>query len=338
VQIELRSGAVAVEATPRRGGGRLVVSAGPWRVEVVGTRFRVARLPEDEVRVAVEEGRVRVVGPGTEAVLEAGTRFDSRPLREEPSDRPPAVAPPPEPDAPPVSTKPQPARRRRRAPEPQAAAPEPPAVDEPPSPKPADPPHVARDRRQADLIARAATEGDVDARVRTLDRAAALGPPLDEVAAYRAARALQDAGRAEEAAVRYAELIARWPSGELTQVASIDRIETLLAAGDVDGAATAASALRAAYPAAASRPEVRFLFAEVARSRGAYAQAAELYRIAARARRFADSASYREALCLARAGEIERARASMRAYLERFPGGLHAEAARRALETERVKP
>jgi transmembrane sensor len=97
-----------------RGGGRFVVTKNPRRVfrveagvvavEVLGTRFAVERVDE-RTRVAVDEGRVRVLWPGHTRELSAGESGLFPPAtREEPHPSPPALPslpPPPPPPAPP---------------------------------------------------------------------------------------------------------------------------------------------------------------------------------------------------------------------------------------------
>ncbi len=361
--IELASGLVDVEATPRQGGDRLTVGAGRWRVEVVGTRFTVERLADDQVRVEVSEGRVRVLGPGHDGELGPGDVFDSRPSPRAPrAARPESPArklegsgpegrsnrervAPPEPAikpatkvasekvrAPRLESGPDFARRAAR----EAASEEAPeaASENAPDrvvgavPNPA--PMSRSPRPRTSPLARPSepTGERSDAR----GPVAALDPARSEVAAYRAARALKDAGRNAEAAARYRDLIERWPTGELTQVAYLDRIECLLAAGDAAGARVSERRFLHTHPAAGSRPEVAFVLAEVARSLGEHADAAVHYAVAARAERFAESARFLEAVSHARAGDTNRASDAMRAYLDRFPSGANAEAARRALK------
>ena len=401
-QIDVSSGAVDVEASPRFGGERLVVVAGAWRVEVVGTRFTVDRGPRERVQVAVQEGRVQVVGPGYEDLLGPGDRFDSSPPSR--ADRASAAAPssdasvsaprPPVPRTAPSrkvarrqaparsTTKPAPERTKRRL-EPQgeeaashprarstvSAASERSASNDPDSlgaatglgrwpPRPGSP--ISLSRRRASGTASEARQpkrpkddsgvvvgsfgrGQMSTQTarqpkRPKDDSGRDGQPdpaLDQVAAYRAARALKDAGRSREAAASYAALIARWPEGELSQVAYLDEIECLLAANDVDGARRTERSFVAAFPIAASRPEASFVRAEVARALGEHRHAAALFAAAATADRFAEAAGFLEALSHARAGATTKARDAMQAYLRRFPDGAHAAEAKRALQENR---
>jgi len=373
-QIDVSSGAIDVEATPRFGGERLVVVAGAWRVEVVGTRFTVERDPRGRVQVAVREGRVKVVGPGYEDLLGPGDRFDSSPPPR--ANRGSAVAPSsdasasaprsPAPRAPPsrtVARRQAPARstapptpestRRRVEPQEEGAASPPRArstvsapsertasndLDSPDAgtgrgrwaPRPGSTISVSRPRANgAESESRQPELPNVDG-----GGAGPADPALDQVTAYRVARGLKDAGRSREAAARYAELIKRWPQGELSQVAYLDEIECLLATNDVDGARRTERSFVAAFPHFASRPEASFVRAEVARALGEHRQAAVLFAAAATADRFAEAAGFLEALSHARAGATIKARDAMQAYLRRFPDGAHAAEARRALQED----
>jgi len=73
LRIELERGMVAVEAAEREPGSPMVVQAGSYRVEVVGTRFSVLRASGDAIEVAVSDGKVRVIDPdGSSRFVERG--------------------------------------------------------------------------------------------------------------------------------------------------------------------------------------------------------------------------------------------------------------------------
>ncbi len=73
ITITLAFGRVDCEVEPRSGRAPFVVRAGGVDVTVVGTVFTVER--DDEVRVVVSRGRVRVDGPGASASLAAGQEW-----------------------------------------------------------------------------------------------------------------------------------------------------------------------------------------------------------------------------------------------------------------------
>ncbi|MGF1464789.1 MAG: FecR domain-containing protein [Sandaracinaceae bacterium] len=131
IRLRLGQGAVRFEVRPG-GPRRWVVEAGPARVEVVGTVFRVTR-DGDEVAIAVDRGRLRVRADGLdggEVQLGAGGRL-SLPLRDgEPRGATPEHDPPPAPDGdgaartdPPAATGARP-RARSTPPGPVSAAPD----------------------------------------------------------------------------------------------------------------------------------------------------------------------------------------------------------------------
>jgi hypothetical protein len=103
--IVLERGTLDVEVEPRGERPPFTVVAGDVRVEVVGTRFRVARHAESAT-VEVTEGVVRVVRDGGIDRVEAGSQWDRRGRTAlAPSAPPPAAARPVtghEPEAPPA--------------------------------------------------------------------------------------------------------------------------------------------------------------------------------------------------------------------------------------------
>ena len=76
IDIALHAGAVTASVEPRPGRAPFVVTAGQWRVHVVGTIFDVRRIGED-VLVSVSRGAVEVRGPKGSVRVAAGERFDS---------------------------------------------------------------------------------------------------------------------------------------------------------------------------------------------------------------------------------------------------------------------
>lgn len=101
-QVTLSSGSLSL-AVPPDTGRKWAVSAGPYRVEVVGTDFSVTWLPDPaELTVIVRRGKVRVSGGELteERVLAAGEQLEQRPRPRDaattatsPAPRP-SVAPP----------------------------------------------------------------------------------------------------------------------------------------------------------------------------------------------------------------------------------------------------
>ncbi len=104
-------GAAWFEVAPRNGRARFVVRAGDATVEVIGTRFRVARAGE-HVEVEVDRGVVGVTYHGTVVQLVAHDHWSSDPVAiAPPPPSPPSPPSPPTPPTPPtpivVAPKPQ---------------------------------------------------------------------------------------------------------------------------------------------------------------------------------------------------------------------------------------
>ena len=78
IDVVLDRGSVTCEVAPRHGRPPFVVDAGEVRVQVVGTKFTVARSVA-ETSVAVEHGVVQVAVAGTVTVLHDGERWPAPP-------------------------------------------------------------------------------------------------------------------------------------------------------------------------------------------------------------------------------------------------------------------
>lgn len=303
----------------------LEVRAEPWSLTALTSRFRVERFEDGRVRVTVVEGQVGLRGPSKTAVLRAGEVFDERApakaLVEEPVTD--ALVPGSASDAPVVDepVPPRPRRHRRvEAQEIEAPSPEP-----PPSPP----------ESSAETLSRAKAASDLERALALFDRVAEAGPPLDEIAAFRAAQRLRAAGRRDEALARLRAHLTRWPSGELTELAWRDLARIHLQDGLADQAQEVLQEYVRAYPASRAQPEVSFLEGEVLRTLGEYERAAVAYEGAGRAPRFAERAGFLRGLCLARAGQEEAARRVLEAFLERHPGSSQARSARQILGEEK---
>jgi predicted negative regulator of RcsB-dependent stress response len=322
----LAAGTVTVRARPRGPERPLVIRIGPWTVTVLGTRFRVERLAVDVVRVHVEEGRVRVDGPSGSATLNSGESFDSS------SPKLPVTPPPHDPtaDASPSTAKESSARPAQAAEtKPRRAGPPTPTAP-PRTPPPPDPAVV-----QAETLSRAKAVADVDEAVALFDAAAEMGPPLDEVAAFRAAQRLRAAGRITDAIARLKIQIRRWPSGELTEIAWLDVVRLQLEVGRPEAAQADLQEYKASFPASVRQPEVAFLRGEVHRALGDHEYAAKSYRSSARSPRFRERARFLWGLSLARAGRVAAARQVLQEFLEHHPGSPHADAARVMLNAKK---
>jgi hypothetical protein len=90
IDVVLDRGTVTCEVAPRRGRPPFIVDAGEVRVEVVGTRFTVARGPT-ETSVGVDHGVVDVAVGGIVTVLHDGERWPA--AAASPAETEPAPAP-----------------------------------------------------------------------------------------------------------------------------------------------------------------------------------------------------------------------------------------------------
>lgn len=137
---------------------------------------------------------------------------------------------------------------------------------------------------------------------------------------------------APDAARRAAAMPERASRGDVA--ALLARARTRLAAGDVDGARRAIERALAARPHRAAAAEARSLLADAALVAGDARAAVDLYLRVAREYPdlpAADNAAFAAARAAARAGDTDRARRLLRAYLDRFPAGRFADDARARL-------
>jgi hypothetical protein len=316
-----RAGRLVVRA--RSAPVPMVIRAGAWRLQATNARVRIDRLEGGHVRVEVELGEATLEGPGAQLRLLAGRVFDSRSALEPPAET--AAVPTPRPAAGP----------RRPPPAPKPTPLEPPVpVPSPALPVDAEDERDERDeraRRQRALLQAGKSASNPEQALAHLDDAALLGPPLDEVAAYRAIRVLRAAGEVDQVEHRLTSFLQRWPAGELTEVVHQDLVRHRLETGRSVAAHHALKDYLQLFPAAGGRPEVAFLRAECARARADWAAAADAYELAARAARFRARSTFLRGLCLARAGDSAAAKAVLRGFLHDHPDRHEAAAARAML-------
>ena len=97
--IVLDRGEVTCDVAHRRPGAPLLVQAGEVQVEVVGTRFRVARF-DDAATVSVQEGVVKVSARGRSVFVRAGEVWPKEVVPAAPPEQAPAATPSPPPPQP----------------------------------------------------------------------------------------------------------------------------------------------------------------------------------------------------------------------------------------------
>jgi transmembrane sensor len=245
----LRRGGATFDVKP--GGPRhWIIEAGELSVEVVGTRFSVARRGES-TKVSVEHGIVQVRGervPGGVVRLTAGSSFElpvdaSSPPSAEPSRAPALLAAPA-------------GERQVGAGSPGAgAAPSAPASSSQPQPQPEPRDEVEAALRAADT---ARHQADNAGAIRNFDaawRAAAPGDTRRGLAALSLARLLI-AGEPAKAAQILQSSLSDMP-GALLEDASVRLVEAESRAGNHEAAAHAADDYLRRFPAGRRAEEVR---------------------------------------------------------------------------------
>lgn len=261
-----------------RPGGprRWVIEAGPACVEVVGTRFVVARGPHG-TRVRVEEGKVRVRGaglPGESVQLTAGEEVTVRAqavATQEATMSAPTPTPMPTPVATPMPTpearapspaaqlasEPRRAQTMRGATSTSAPAPAPSATATSADAAPAV--SVEALLAEADRL-RMAREHEAAASVLERVLREHASDPRAALAAFTLGRLRQQAlADARGAATAYARALSLGLSGTLAQSARAHLAQTLLASGERASAAAAARDYLARHPRGADATAMRAL-------------------------------------------------------------------------------
>jgi ferric-dicitrate binding protein FerR (iron transport regulator) len=221
--VEKGSASLSVPHQPP--GWRFSVTAGPYVVTVVGTKFEV-RVVSRSVGVEVTEGVVEVWRGSHSTRLVAGDSWHG-PLYPEENQSTPATTTPAE--------KPQPL----------------PA----PAAKPAIPPMRGLQEAQAALQA-----GDTNKAVEILSRSAQGSGPAAENAAYELGRITRyNLNRPRQAVALWDKYRTRFPAGLLRTETDLSIVETLSQMGDVRTALAEADAFMARHPTSERRIDVQRL-------------------------------------------------------------------------------
>jgi hypothetical protein len=302
-------GEVAFKVPHQTTGHSYVVLAGPYRVVVLGTRFKLRLDDSRRLFVDVQEGVVEVWDHARLARLTPGETWAS-----------PAAAP--EPAAATDATKPS-------EPAPSAAARSHARARTVALATPGD---VA-----ADAEARAALDAGEPSRALALYRALAQrGGPAGENAAYEIGKILRDKlGQPASAVAAWRRYRADHPNGLLRAETDVSIIETLVHAGDTTGALAEANDFIRNHPDSERRAEIARVAGDLYRSRADWRRAVAAYQIALASplvRDAAEPASFHRAECLIRLGDPSGAEAA-RAYLRRWPSGRFRGDAERLLES-----
>ena len=291
--------------------GLVTIAAGAVRVEAVSASF-LLRMETRGITLNVREGTVRVGDKAVSAGESWSTIPPEPPLRLEP---PRPAEPPP---APAIVEAPRPPRQQLIA-----------RIEEP-VPAPLPPPET--DEALHGRAQTAESEG-------RYAEAAALYAELSEHAGPRAGTSLYELARVRQrflaqpgaALLAIDEYRRRFPDGPLAQETSLNAIEARLVLGDEIEALREMDSFLDRWAGSERATEVRWLRAQLLAGRGQCS--ADLEALAAQGPR-ADEASFALASCVRKSGEVERARALLEAYLQRFPGGRHAAEVARALGRE----
>jgi tetratricopeptide (TPR) repeat protein len=236
-------------------GWRFSVTAGPYVITVVGTKFEVD-VENSTVGVAVTEGVVEVWRGSRSTRLVAGDAWNGPRF---PDDAPasPAVAPVP------VAAKAEKVTRRvpagnltsnRARPVETAAGIE--AI----APAPPRAPSAALANRSLEEAQSALQSGDTSRALEILSRAAQGSGPAAENAAYEMGRITRyNLNRPRQAVALWDKYRTRFPAGLLRTEADLSIVETLSQLGDSQAALNEADAFLARHPTSERRAEVQRL-------------------------------------------------------------------------------
>jgi hypothetical protein len=306
-------GEVAFRVPRQPAGHSYVVLAGPYRVVVLGTRFKLRMNDVHRVFVDVQDGVAEVWDQSRLARVGTGETWASP---EVPSDVPSGAG------AEATSTGPAPAHTHPHARTVALASPGGHAV-------------VSADDTEA--AAQAALAAGETARALSLYRGLAQhGGPAGENAAYEIGKILRDRlGQPANAVAAWRRYRSDHPNGILRVETDVSIIETLVHAGDGVGALAEANDFIRNHPDSERRAEIARVAGDLYRARGDYKRAVTAYQIALASplvRDAAEPASFHRAECLVRLGDPNGAEAT-RAYLRRWPSGRFRVEAERMLES-----
>jgi tetratricopeptide (TPR) repeat protein len=293
----VEGGEVAFRVTHPRVGHQVVVLAGPYRVVLAGSRFRLRLDETRRVFVDAQEGDVEIWDRSRLARLAPGESWAS-PETAQPIEAAPAA----------------PARPRGQA----AAAP---LGDE------------AAANAQAALAAgdvqRALT------LYRTLAKSG--GHPGENAAYEVGRILRDRLSQPAAAVTAWRRYRADHPAGVLRVEADVSIIETLARAGDTSGALAEANDFLRNHPDSERRGEIARVAGDLYRTRGDYKRAISSYQVALasphlRDRDDAEPAMFHRAECLVRLGDPNGTEAA-RSYLRKWPNGRFSTEAERLLES-----
>jgi ferric-dicitrate binding protein FerR (iron transport regulator) len=322
----VEKGTVAFAVPHQAPGHNFSVTAGPYRVVVIGTKFRL-HVETSHVAVSVDEGVVEVWKKHRLVRLASGDSWSSITERgglaaegavngpAEPQVAPPAPAPV-APPAPAPAPAPQP---------PQAAAPAPASQ---PAPAP-----VVDPLREAHA---ALAAGDAYRALDAYHAVIARGGTPAENAAYEMAGVIRDRLRQPgEAIAAWKRYRTQHPNGLLRAEADVSIIETLVTLGDTASALGEANDFLKRHLDNERRAEIARVAGDLYRERGDCEHAVAAYQIALAASRTGEItqyATFHRAACLVTMGDSSGT-AALSEYLHTWPKGRFSREATRLLQT-----
>jgi hypothetical protein len=307
-------GEVAFKVPRQPAGHSYVVLAGPYRVVVLGTRFKLRMNDTRRVFVDVQDGVAEVWDQSRLARLGVGETWASPDVPLEAGSSSEAAEATP---SGPGLAHTHPHARTIALASPGGRA-------------------VASDD-DSEAAAQAALGAGETSRALGLYRALAQhGGPAGENAAYEIGKILRDRlGQPANAVAAWRRYRADHPNGILRVEADVSIIETLVHAGDGAGALAEANDFIRNHPDSERRAEIARVAGDLYRARGDYKRAVVAYQIALASplvRDAAEPASFHRAECLVRLGDPNGTEAT-RAYLRRWPSGRFRVEAERLLES-----
>jgi tetratricopeptide (TPR) repeat protein len=313
----LEKGDAAFSVPHQAPGHNFSVMAGPYRIVVIGTKFRL-HVEGIKVAVAVDEGVVEVWRKHRLVRLATGeawsSPYDRSGVPAEGSANGPAepqvaspVPPPPAPPAP-------------------APAPEPAVTAPPVAPAPAPDP---MQQAKAALAA-----GDPNRALDFYRAAITRGGPTAENAEYEIGRVQRDRlHQSSDAIATWKRYRSSHPNGLLRVETDVSIIEALVASGDSSALSEANDFLRQ-HAESERRAEIARIAGDLYRERGDYAHALNAYQTAlaaSRTREVTEYASFQRAACLIAMGQVS-GNVALEEYLRAWPHGRFSREANRLLQ------
>ncbi len=316
----VEKGDVAFAVPHQAPGHNFTVAAGPYRIVVIGTKFRL-HVEGVKVAVAVDEGVVEVWRKHRLVRLASGDSWQS------PLDRNGVAV-----DGPVTG----PAEPQVAPPAPAPVVPTPAAVPPPPVAAPAPTPDPMQEAHAA-LAA-----GDPNRAIELYRAVIARGGTAAENAEYEIGRVQRDRlHQAPDAIGTWKRYRSTHPNGLLRVETDVSIIEALVSSGDSNAALSEANDFLRRHSESERRAEIARIAGDLYRERGDYDHALGAYQTALAAshkREVTEYASFQRAACLVALGQTS-GNVALQEYLRAWPEGRFSHEANRLLQgsTARTK-